>query len=508
MVTSAVTANPALSYGISLRRMLDGFDVAAPDLRITDLAQDSRAVTHGAAFLAAAGRTTHGLSYVAAALAHGASAVLWEPAPGIELPALPAHVPAIAIPNLGRRVGELADCFFRTPSVDLRVAGITGTNGKTTCAYLLAQAADLLGMRSAYLGTLGFGRPGTLMAAGLTTPDAVTVHRRLAAARDAGASTFAMEVSSHALDQARVANVRFDTAVFTNLTRDHLDYHGTLEAYGDAKALLFRTPGLRAAVINVRDAFGRVLASRVDPAVEKILFTTSSEVWAEPHEGWIRLTEMRTTATGLTLQVATRWGAGVLRSRLIGEFNAENLLAVLGVLLSWQVPLQRALVALAQCVPPPGRMQAFGGGDRPLVLIDYAHTPDALAKVLDAARAHARGRLYCVFGCGGDRDQGKRPLMGSVAEDFADSVIVTDDNPRTETSAEIIEQILRGMARPDEALVIADRADAIRSAVEEAGPGDVVVVAGKGHEDYQIIGQEVRPFSDQDVVRGTLGVAA
>ena len=492
-------------YNMTLGRLLEGLDVAAPHgLQVTDLVQDSRAATPGCVFLACPGRTTHGLMHAATAVERGAVAVLWEPGADLEPPVLPERVAAIAIPHLSRHVGELADRFFRRPSADLRVAGITGTNGKTTTAFLLAQASDFLGRRGWYIGTLGHGHPGNVREAGLTTPDAVTVQRRLAEARDEGASTLGLEVSSHALDQDRVAGVNFDTAVFTNLTRDHLDYHGTIEAYGAAKARLFHTPGLRCAVINVRDPFGRELVERLDPALEKIVYTTANDVWAERGTGWIRVSELRATAAGLTISVETSWGAGLLRSRLVGEFNAENLLAVLGVLLGWNVPLQQALAALALCVAPPGRMESFGGGKQPLVLVDYAHSPDALAKVLDASRAHARGRLLCVFGCGGDRDPGKRPLMGGIVEAGADVAIVTDDNPRTEESAAIFAQILAGMRDAAAAQVVPDRAEAIRLAIAEAEAGDVVVVAGKGHEDYQIVGTEKRAFSDRETVQACL----
>ena len=492
-------------YNMTLGRLLEGLDVAAPHgLQVTDLVQDSRAATPGCVFLACPGRTTHGLMHAATAVERGAVAVLWEPGADLEPPVLPERVAAIAIPHLSRHVGALADRFFRRPSADLRVAGITGTNGKTTTAFLLAQASDFLGRRGWYIGTLGHGHPGNVREAGLTTPDAVTVQRRLAEARDEGASTLGLEVSSHALDQDRVAGVNFDTAVFTNLTRDHLDYHGTIEAYGAAKARLFHTPGLRCAVINVRDPFGRELVERLDPALEKIVYTTANDVWAERGTGWIRVSELRATAAGLTINVETSWGTGLLRSRLVGEFNAENLLAVLGVLLGWNVPLQQALAALALCVAPPGRMESFGGGKQPLVLVDYAHSPDALAKVLDASRAHARGRLLCVFGCGGDRDPGKRPLMGGIAEAGADVAIVTDDNPRTEESAAIFAQILAGMRDAAAAQVVPDRAEAIRLAIAEAEAGDVVVVAGKGHEDYQIVGTEKRAFSDRETVQACL----
>jgi UDP-N-acetylmuramoyl-L-alanyl-D-glutamate--2,6-diaminopimelate ligase len=251
-----------------------------------------------------------------------------------------------------------------------------------------------------------------------------------------------------------------------------------------------------------------VLAERIEPGVEQVLYSTSNELWAEPDTGWIRLPEFRVTTVGLTLHVESNWGAGTLRSRLMGEFNAENLLAVLGVLLGWRVPLQQALVALAACGAPPGRMEAIGGGAQPLALVDYAHSPDALGKLLEAARAHARGRLFCVFGCGGDRDPGKRPMMGAVAEAQADVVVLTDDNPRSEPSGAILEQILSGMRDPAAAHVIADRAEAIHYALTEADAGDVVVIAGKGHEERQVVGGESRPFSDRQVVLDALGAEA
>ena len=298
--------------------------------------------------------------------------------------------------------------------------------------------------------------------------------------------------------------MRFDTAVFTNLSRDHLDYHGTFEAYAEAKARLFRASALRNAVINVQDPFGRRLAESLEDELESVWYSTSNELIASPRVGWIRVSELSAMATGLTLHIESSWGAGTLRSRLVGAFNAENLLATLGVLLGWRVPLQKAIAAVAACHAPPGRMEVFGGGAHPVAIVDYAHTPDALAKLLDAARAHARGRLVCVFGCGGDRDAGKRPQMGAIAEEVADLVVLTSDNPRSEDPQAIIEQVAAGMRDRAAATVIPDRAEAIRQALAEAEPGDVVVIAGKGHEDYQIVGAERRPFSDRAVVLDAL----
>ena len=302
-MNAAVEMTGTRAYRATLGSLLEGIAVPARDVTVTGLALDSRQVERGGAFLACQGHAVHGLDHAAAAVERGAAAVLWEPAPGVTPPALPAHVVVQRVAGLRSVAGRLADRFFERPSQDLRVAGFTGTNGKTTSAYLLAQAADLVGRRGAYLGTLGFGRAGALRDAGLTTPDVVSVHRRLAEARDDGAKVLGLEVSSHALAQGRVDAVLFDTAVFTNLTRDHLDYHGTLDAYGAAKERLLRAPGLGRAVINVRDAFGRRLASRLDGDVDSVLFTTSNEMWIEPGARWIRLPELRATTAGLTLHV-------------------------------------------------------------------------------------------------------------------------------------------------------------------------------------------------------------
>jgi UDP-N-acetylmuramoyl-L-alanyl-D-glutamate--2,6-diaminopimelate ligase len=487
-----------------LDELLAGLAEAAPPVQVAGLALDSRGVRPGEAFLACRGRSAHGLAHLDQALANGATVVLWEPGEGVAAPQLPRGIVGLPVAGLGAQASLIADRFYGEPSAALRVVGITGTNGKTTCAYLLAQAATHCGLPGAYLGTIGFGRPGQLQDAGLTTPDALTVQRRLAEARDDGAAMLSVEVSSHALDQQRVAAVRFDTAVLTNLTRDHLDYHGTLEAYAAAKARLFESPGLARRVLNCADPFGRELAARSSAAVA-IGYSADPDHPAPHGAAWLNATAIETSATGLAVRVESHAGGGWLRTRLIGGFNAENLLAVLGVLLGWGVNFSRATEALAGCVAPPGRMQSFGGEhNRPLVIVDYAHSPDALDKALRAARAHARGRLICVFGCGGDRDPGKRPLMGGIAESLADLVYVTDDNPRSEDPALVRSQVLAGMRAPARAIEVGDRARAIAMAVATGQGGDVVLVAGKGHEDYQIVGRDVRHFSDREQVLAAL----
>jgi UDP-N-acetylmuramoyl-L-alanyl-D-glutamate--2,6-diaminopimelate ligase len=419
----------------------------------------------------------------------------------------------LAVPGLGRQAGLLADRFFASPSRTLWVAGVTGTNGKTTVAWLVAQALDACGRRTGYLGTLGAGFVGTLGAATHTTTDAVSVHRSLAGLRDAGAACVSMEVSSHALDQDRVAGVRFRCAGFTNLTRDHLDYHGTMEAYGAAKARLFDWPGLGTRVLNADDPFGAALAQRLD-APGRVIVTGRAEAsvalsarLAALGAGWVRAEGIELDGAGQRLRIASHAGRCELRSALVGDFNADNLLTALAILLSCELPLDRAARALEQARAPSGRMESLGGEAQPLAVVDYAHSPDALAKALRAARAHARGRLIVVFGCGGERDAGKRPLMGAVAAELADEIVITDDNPRGESPARIAADIVAGLPAGRSAAVIHDRAVAIETALGMARPGDIVLVAGKGHEDYQIVGGERRPFSDQAVLRAALARA-
>ena len=479
--------------------------VAAPAIPVRDITLDSRAVTPGALFLACRGRTTHGLKFAQQAIDSGASAVLYDDS----LAATQAqHVPGgssafvAAVPQLERHAGTLADRFFGAPSQELTVAGITGTNGKTTCAWLLAEASQQTDRTAGYMGTLGYGFPPSVTATGHTTPDVVSVHRQLAMLRELGAECVCMEVTSHAMDQERVAGVRFNTAAFTNLTRDHLDYHGTMEAYGAAKARLFSWPTLANRVINVDDSFGADLAKAGSPAR---LIVTTRQALGPVRSEFVRAVRATAESAGLAIEIESSWGGAALTVPLIGDFNVENVLTVLAVLLAWNVPLDRAAASLAQCRAPSGRMELFGGtATTPLIIVDFAHTPDGLEKALQAARRHCKGQLRVVFGCGGDRDAGKRPVMGRLASQLADDVIVTDDNPRNEDPGQIVADILTGMGDPRAASIEHDRARAIRMALHRSSPGDVVLIAGKGHEDYQIYGTTRRAFSDQAVVRTEL----
>jgi UDP-N-acetylmuramoyl-L-alanyl-D-glutamate--2,6-diaminopimelate ligase len=494
---------------VSLTWLLDGIAGIPPtDARIGDLTLDSRQARDGSLFFALHGRRSHGLAYAAEACARGANVVLWEPMPGAAAPVLP-DVFAVPVPGLAKLVGRIADRFFNWPSSQLRLVGVTGTNGKTTCAYLLAQCLERLGQDAAYIGTIGWGRLGALERPIHTTPDVVNLHRQLAALRAGGVRDVAMEVSSHALDQDRIAGVRFHSAAFTNLSRDHLDYHESMGAYGEAKARLFAAPGLEQIIINVGDGFGRELAQRFSGRLPLTAVWIGAGASGWMAERTLHAAEPDFEQRGLSMRLHGSFGDAALRARLIGRFNAENCLVVLGCLLSMGFGLPAAAAALADCHAPPGRMEVIEAArdGRPLAVIDYAHSPDALAKALSALRAHCRGALWCVFGCGGDRDPGKRPIMGAVADELADQIIVTDDNPRSENPESITAAIAAGIS-DHPVRVIHDRAAAIRTALAEAGAVDVVLIAGKGHEEYQIYGDTQREFSDRREALRHRGAAA
>ncbi len=465
---------------------------------VSGLTLDSRQVRRGDAFFALRGTQGHGITFAAGAVQRGAQVVLAE-APAVDDVAA-LDVPLLWIDGLHDEVGEIAARFYERPSESMRMLGVTGTNGKTSCVQLLAQALTLLGHRAASIGTLGAGVHGQLHEGERTTPDAISVQALLADFRDAAVSHVAMEVSSHALEQGRVGAVDFEVAVFTNLTRDHLDYHGSMEAYGAAKAKLFAWPGLRSAVINVDDAFGLELAAQLPAGVQPLRFSMADESSAE-----VAASAIVTSAEGLAFQLRTPWGARAIHSHLLGRFNVANLLAVVACLGALGEPFGRIVAAVEQLQPVNGRMSRLGGlQGQPLVVVDYAHTPDALEQALAAVRAHCIGKLICVFGCGGERDAGKRPLMGAIAARLADVAIVTDDNPRGEDGDAIVAQIVAGMAAARAMTVERDRAAAIVAALGLARPGDVVLIAGKGHETYQDGAAGKRPFDDLAVAHAAL----
>ncbi|WP_233864735.1 UDP-N-acetylmuramoyl-L-alanyl-D-glutamate--2,6-diaminopimelate ligase [Paraburkholderia adhaesiva] len=475
-----------------------------------DLHADTRSLKAGDVFVAYAVEGADNRGHIDKAIERGASAVLYQPE------GFAGRVDAsisLAVPQLDVLAGEIASGWYSDPSDAMLVVGVTGTNGKTSCSQWVASALTSIGQKCAIVGTLGSGFPGQLVHTGFTTPDASQLQRSLAHLRESGAQAVAMEVSSHALHQGRVNGTLFDIAIFTNLTQDHLDYHRTFDAYEAAKSRLFAWPGLRAAVINADDAAGQRLIASTRGHARTIAYGVQSPADDAPvdsvyADAWLRATNVRATATGTAFHLATSdWGDADVEVETLGLFNVSNLLGVLGALLAANVPFVAALGELAKLQPVNGRMERLGGRvehDEPLVVIDYAHTPDALEKTLEALRpiAAARGgQLVCMFGCGGDRDATKRPLMGAIAERLADQVVVTSDNPRSESPAAIIDQIAAGMHESAKIRRIEDRASAILQAVRGASREDVVVLAGKGHESTQEIMGKKRAFSDQDHAR-------
>lgn len=491
---------------MTLGTLLAGIATVPREVSLTDVTLDSRQVRPGGVFLACRGGRRHGLEFAADVARRGAAAIVWEPDGVRQPPQLDSDIVLVEVPRLAEQASLIADRFFDAPSRRLDVIGVTGTNGKTTCAWLLAQALSACQLPAAYMGTLGSAFGGALVAGEMTTPDAVTVQRELAGFAVRGARKVAMEVSSHGLAQGRVGAVHFDAAVFTNLTRDHLDFHGDMQHYGAAKASLFEREAVRLRVFNVDDAFGAQLAAR--PAfADRIACTRDAQ--ATPSGRFLQARNIRFDAAGTSFVLASSFGATEVSTSLLGEFNVDNVLAVLAVLLGSGLDLQRAADALRTLTPPPGRLEVLTAAGGPLAVVDYAHTPDALEKALQVLRRHCAGRLVVVFGCGGDRDRGKRPQMGAVAARLADAVVITDDNPRSESGDVIVGEILAGCAGSATPVSVQrDRRLAIRETLCGARAGDVVLVAGKGHESVQIIGSEQRPFSDQAEVRAALAGAA
>jgi UDP-N-acetylmuramoyl-L-alanyl-D-glutamate--2,6-diaminopimelate ligase len=489
--------------------------------KIGGLSADSRTVRAGEAFVAYPGALADGRQHIADAIARGAAGVLWERQGFSWSDAW--RLPNVAVDGLRGVAGEIAHEVYGRPSEKLWLAGVTGTNGKTSCSQWIAQALSALGRKTAVIGTLGSGFPASsggrsvrqLVPAVNTTPDAIELHRRLAEFLQAGAQGVAMEVSSIGLDQGRVNGAQFDVALFTNFSRDHLDYHGDMERYAAAKARLFDMPGLSGAVINMDDVLGvRIAQKLAGGKVARAGYSTHAGVAAAAGlDFYLEAEDIQLDERGSAFGLVSSWGRAQVHSALLGRFNVANLLGVLGVLLGAGVELEQAVAALAALTPPPGRMQRLASAGKPLVIVDYAHSPEALNVVLTTLRPLARasgGRLICVFGCGGDRDRGKRALMGAIAARGGDHVVLTSDNPRSEDPLEIITDILEGVLGEAQAgqapQVIVDRREAIAAAVAGAAPGDVVLIAGKGHEDYQESAGRRTPLLDAAVAAEALSV--
>jgi UDP-N-acetylmuramoyl-L-alanyl-D-glutamate--2,6-diaminopimelate ligase len=496
-----------------LKELLEGF-VSFPvsnlgeveDKLITGLALDSREVMEGNVFIALAGARQHGLVHVAQALEKGACTVVFDPAGCRKIVEQINNVPMIAIEGLGLKLGDIAARFYGDPSAFMTVIGITGTNGKTSCSQFLSQMVDDCGI----IGTLGWGGWGKLSKTLNTTPDALETQRILAELLKDKKKMVAMEVSSHGLEQGRVNGVTFKGAVFTNISRDHLDYHGTMDAYLQAKLALLNKPGLVFAVVNLDDFYSDQIIAAVPEAVVVWGISVQGKTLASCE--CVSAENIRHKADGIEFDVCWRGDSRRVKVPLYGDFNSENVLIVLAVMLAMGVSMSEAVKKLEFIKPVTGRMERFGGDRQPLVFVDYAHTPDALEKVLSSLRKHCEQALWVVFGCGGNRDKGKRPQMGRIAEHWADHVIVTDDNPRFENGRDIVNDILGGCSLTGsnsvKVEVIQNREQAIQNVIARADEKDCIVVAGKGHEHYQETNGVQIAFSDSQVVIDALKMRA
>lgn len=507
------------SNGKLLATILEGIVSIAhhQNVVVEGLSLDSKAIKPGYCFVALQGSSGHGLQHLDEATAAGASAILCDEWAQKYMPEKVGVIPIIVVEGLRERLAVVSNRFFDYPSKRISTVAITGTNGKTTIGSIIAVALQQTNGAAAYIGTLGAGLWHNLEPSANTTPDLLTVQHYLASFNAQGIKSCAMEVSSHALAQGRVDGIQFDVAVFSNLTHEHLDYHGSMEAYGKAKQRLFTNDRMQGespagcdqqplanAVINVDDPFGREILQKLDPSTVKWPYGVSVESGRYPR--LTTATEIDMSLDGISMRVSSPAGEGVVRSKLIGHFNVSNLLATIASLGALQWTFSEIKKALANVSGVPGRMDVISLASvpdlsLPTVVIDYAHTPDALEQALESLRDLTQGRLICVFGCGGDRDQEKRARMGAIAEKLADSVVVTSDNPRSEVPRDIIMQIISGQVTPQATLVEEDRETAIRHAIKIANPKDVVLIAGKGHESYQIFGAERVTFSDHEVSR-------
>lgn len=496
-------------YTTSLEQLLSGL-VTLPaglpaecDVRISGVTLDSRTVAPGDLFFACFGRNHDGRDYIDAAIDKGAAAILAQADSRWQGVSLRRGVPVLCVDDLAARVSAIAGRFFDEPSAAMTMIGVTGTNGKTSCTQFIAQLLGSMGRSCGVIGTIGHGFLPGLEESTHTTPDPVFLQAALADLRSRGADTVAMEVSSQGLHQHRVSGVRFDVAVFTNLTRDHLDYHGSMEDYAETKRRLFMMAGLSSAVVNMDDPYACRILNTLSPSVRSYTFSV-----ANPHAD-IHALSLQLTPSGYRARVSTPFGEGDVAGALLGRFNFSNVLAVLATLIATEsmrphFSLSALLERVALLQPVPGRMQIVAQPADITAVVDYAHTPDALQVSLQALREHFHGKIWCVFGCGGNRDQGKRPLMAEIAERHADMLVVTDDNPRLEDADAIVRQIVLGVTDTRKLIIERDRAKAIALAVAGAAPGDVVMIAGKGHETYQDIKGQKLMFSDVAQARAAL----
>ena len=495
-----------LNSKISLLDLVSGLttisDPSPKALNVTasGIQLDSRLLRKGDLFLACFGRNHDARDFIGEATNLGVAAVLAESGGEWQGVRIVNDVAVIAVDNLSAKISEIAARFYSHPSAKLNVIGITGTNGKTSCSQFIAEALSAAGYRCGTMGTLGYGIYGELKETELTTPDPVFTQMALAEMVRDGIDPVVMEVSSVGLHQKRVKAVEFDTAIFTNLSRDHLDYHESMEAYAENKKKLFSVPGLKNAIVNLDDPYALSVLNTIAKSVEISTYSLKNSV------ATVYAEELKLTRQGFEAQIVTPIGKGKVSGKLIGYFNFSNLLAVISALIVYlsrkgEVEIEELCQRVSDISPVTGRMEIIGEHEEITAVVDYAHTPDGLRSALTGLRDHFSGNIWCVFGCGGNRDKGKRPMMGEIAEKFADKLIIADDNPRNEKGDDIVQHILSGISDPDKAMVLRDRAEAISYAIKNASPSDVVLIAGKGHETYQDIGGNKLIFSDANQVR-------
>jgi UDP-N-acetylmuramoyl-L-alanyl-D-glutamate--2,6-diaminopimelate ligase len=489
-----------MNFSKSLSELLIGFVEDIAPINVSGIAIDSRLVNKGDLFMAYRGSTVNGIDYIDDAIKAGAVAILVDK--DEELDAASISVPTISIANLRKQAGVIISRFYNEPSEQMHLVGVTGTNGKTTVSYMTAQVMHALGKQSAVIGTIGNGPFGRIESDKTTTPDPVKLHSLFAEWVN-NIDAVAMEVSSHALDQGRFAGTHFDTAIFTNLSRDHLDYHQSYEEYADAKFQLFKSSGLSNAIINIDDDYGVKFVKQLPEDLKVIAYSTKVKILEIDNQNiqFVYCEKIETDQFKTVLTVQSPWGQVTIQTALLGAFNIDNTLAVFSALCLYGLSAEEVAKALSEFNGVPGRMECFSKQDKPLLIVDYAHTPDALEKALQALKPYSEGKLHCVFGCGGDRDAGKRSQMGSIAEALSDHIVITNDNPRTESEERIVEHILEGIKDKSNVTITHDRSEAITATFLNADADDIVLVAGKGHETTQQIGTTFYPFSDRELAR-------
>ncbi len=500
-------------YSASIRPLLARYNIDAPDIEISDLVLDSREVAIHKGFVAVKGHSLDGRDFVPQAISLGAKVILVQCDSAREHGRIDMREQSLLINfyQLETTLSKLAADFYQRPAEQMQVVAVTGTNGKTSTVQLVTQFGHLSGKKSASIGTLGAGiyagqeNSENLDATLNTTPDALQIQRLNRQFLLNEVQQVAFEASSHALVQGRIADLKTDVAVFTNLSRDHLDYHGSMSAYAQAKRLLLKQPGLKHLVVNIDDVESTAWLKELPSQVSRTVFSMHKSVSELPENCQFCIADkIEYTQNGVSLELCTSWGTGRVDSHLLGQFNVANLMAALCVQLTLGVPFEELTKHSGQLRPVAGRMEVFNNQNGANLVVDFAHTPDALKQALLAARHHCKGALICIFGCGGDRDQGKRPLMGEAAETHADQIIITNDNSRSEEPDDIVSDILDGCRSPENILVQLDRKQAIKQAIAMAKPDDLILIAGKGHEDYQIIGNEKVPYNERHYVKNLL----